>query len=175
MRHAAVDLKSLLSQAKEMELLQNHGTGQKRSWAFVYARELNYAYPEGWMFTEESVELIGSFVLHVDGKYPTEELDKLSFKVSFVVLLKDNFNIESPVILKLALPDGSTQVIAYKLMDYPRNTPISLKAGEFFNTFDSGDIKFALDGSEIETWKQGLVIYGVYIGPTNAHPKMNDK
>ena len=162
-----VDLKALLSQAKEMELLQNDGIRQKNSGAYVPAGKLTYTNPSGWKI-DTSAELIGSCVLHVDGNYMTEKLEKLSYEVSFVVLLKDNFNISSPVSLTLTLPNGSSQVNGYGLMSYPRNTPFSLKAGEFFNKFDYGDIKFALDGTESVTMKTGLVIYGVNISPTNA-------
>lgn len=69
------------------------------------------------------------------------------------MLLQDSCNIN-----EVELTNGS---VTRKecLKNYDRNVPISLKVGEF----SGGDIKFELKGTECETLKKGLVIFGVLI------------
>lgn len=108
--------------------------------------------------------LIGCHELHVDGEYMAQELAKLFYEVSFEVLLLPECNVKD-VKLTLTLPDGSVQSINYCLSSYPRNKHISLKVGDFFNRFVCGNIKFELNGTERDTFKTDLVIFGVDIKP----------
>ncbi|MDR5387551.1 hypothetical protein RHP06_25745, partial [Salmonella enterica subsp. enterica serovar Typhimurium] len=122
--------------------------------AYLHANELTYANRSGWNFTQGRAELKDSEVLQVDGEYSTEKLEKGSYDVYFELMLSNDFNISSPVQFTLTLSDGSVQTHKEDLMNYPSNTKTWIKAGNFFNRVNFGDIKFAISGTESTTSKK---------------------
>lgn len=84
-----------------------------------------------------------------------------------MVELKDNFNVNGPVTLKLARPDGGTVEHEEDLLTHPRNKRIGLKVGEFFKSAGTCDnnVKFSITGCNNTTPKTGLTIIGAVIGP----------
>ena len=182
-RHDKVELESLLSQAKEKALLRKDNPGQKANGkapapllqkvgnqgdekareAYLHANELTYANRSSWNFIQGRAELKESKVLQVDGEYSTEKLEGGSYDVYFELMLSNDFNISSPVEFTLTLSNGSVQKHKENLMNYPTNKKIWIKAGNFFNKDNFGDINFAMSGTESTTSKKGLVVYGVLI------------
>lgn len=114
----------------------------------------------------EVAELLNVCSLQIDGKYEAQKLKEgLMYEVQFVVMLKDNLNISSPVNLTLALPDGTKQESKQYLMEEPRNRMIGITAGQFQAPNMCGDINFSLMETSGSIGKKGLVVIGALIVP----------
>ncbi|KAK1368126.1 hypothetical protein POM88_034218 [Heracleum sosnowskyi] len=113
----------------------------------------------------EVAELLEIRCLQIDGKYEATKLKEgLFYEVHYVVMLKDNHTVTTPVKLVLTLPNGTKHESTKNLMEEPRNQMIGLKLGHFLAKHMSGDIKFSImeNGS---AQKRGLVIIGALIVP----------
>ncbi|KAA8544785.1 hypothetical protein F0562_019511 [Nyssa sinensis] len=146
----------------------------------LFARDLLITWSDDirywhWTYLNETsdvlidvAELLDVCWLEVRGKFQTVKLSQgIMYEVVFVVMLKDPaYGWEVPVILRLTLPDGSTQEHKENLMEKPRGRWIEIPVGEFRTTAEKvGDIGISLCGSEGGNWKRGLVIKGVSIRP----------
>ncbi|WOG85458.1 hypothetical protein DCAR_0104647 [Daucus carota subsp. sativus] len=113
----------------------------------------------------EVAELLEIRCLQIDGRYEANKLKQgLLYEVQYVVMLKDNHTITTPLKLVLTLPDGTKHESTKNLMEEPRNHMIGLKLGHFLTQNLGGDVKFSLvENSSAQ--KRGLVVIGALIVP----------
>lgn len=111
--------------------------------------------------SRNSVELISTKTLKVDGKYTeVDTLEMGDYDVYFELVLKNNFNIMTPVQFTLDNKVGNTE----HLYNHPRNQSLWIKAGEFTKALGTpGTITFGFNGTESHTVKEGMVVEGVLI------------
>ncbi|CAL9239306.1 unnamed protein product [Arabidopsis halleri] len=107
--------------------------------------------------------------LDIAGKFDTRYLSpRTRYEVVFVVKLEYTFEWETPVKLKLDLPNTwkNPQEQSVDMFDYISNQWLEISVGEFTTSMKNvGEISFAMYEHECQLWKSGLFVKGVTIRP----------
>ncbi|KAJ4827515.1 hypothetical protein Tsubulata_038361, partial [Turnera subulata] len=113
-------------------------------------------------------ELINVCWLEVHGKFNTIKLTPgVLYEAVFVIMLKDPaYGWETPVNLRVILPNGVKQEHKEKLLTKPRAQWIEIPAGEFkVSPEHVGEMEISMFEYDGGDWKKGLLIKGIVIRP----------
>lgn len=106
--------------------------------------------------------------LDISGKFDTRNLTPgVAYEVVFKVKLEDPaYGWDTPVNLKLVLPNGTPHEQKVSLRELPRYQWVDIRVGEFVpEKSAAGEITFSMYEHEAGVWKKGLFLKGVVIRP----------
>ncbi|ESQ55386.1 hypothetical protein EUTSA_v10026213mg [Eutrema salsugineum] len=124
--------------------------------------------PESPNETVEAAELRNVCWLDITGKFDTRNLTPgITYEVVFKVKLKDPaYGWETPVNLKLVLPNEKPKEQKVNLRERPRYQWLDITIGEFKpENCSAGEITFSMYEHVAGVWKKGLFLKGVAIRP----------
>lgn len=115
-------------------------------------------------------ELLNVCWLEINVRFGTAKLTpRTLYEAVFIIMLKEGaYGWDTPVNLRLLLPNGIKIEHKENLKMKPRNQWIEVLVGEFrTSTEKAGDLEISMYEIEAGQWKRGLAIKGVVIRPIN--------
>ncbi|XP_072955268.1 protein PHLOEM PROTEIN 2-LIKE A1-like isoform X1 [Typha angustifolia] len=106
--------------------------------------------------------------LEIHGKLNISDLTpRITYEVFFIIMMNEPmYGWNTPVNLRIKLPDGSVQERKESLQEKPRGKWMELKVGEFrTQAAQEGEMDISLFEYEGGQWKRGLVVKGILFRP----------